>query len=277
MSSRIVITGGSGFLGSLLARRLLREPVALGGAEPADVTELVLVDLVAPADDLRADGRVRCLTGALGSRARRPGRGRRRVPPRRGGERRRRGGLRPGHGHEHRRDADGAGVRPTARRSAAGRVLQLAGGVRQRPRDRARRGRRRRHPPAAADQLRDPEVHRRAAGGRLHAQGLRARPFGPADDRVRAARTPQRGGVGLPVRDHPRTPRRRARALPGRPGHPGGAVVPPAHPRGAAARGRGRRPHVGQPDRPDAARPHDHPPGDGPGPRPGRRRRHRAG
>jgi D-erythronate 2-dehydrogenase len=67
MSSRIVITGGSGFLGSVLARRLLREPVALGGAEPADVSELVLVDLVAPADDLRADGRVRCLTGALGS------------------------------------------------------------------------------------------------------------------------------------------------------------------------------------------------------------------
>ena len=35
MSSRIVITGGAGFLGTLLARRLLGEPVVLGGAAPA--------------------------------------------------------------------------------------------------------------------------------------------------------------------------------------------------------------------------------------------------
>ena len=43
MSARIVVTGGSGFLGSLLARRLLGGPVALGGAAPADVAELTLV------------------------------------------------------------------------------------------------------------------------------------------------------------------------------------------------------------------------------------------
>ena len=45
MSTRIVVTGGSGFLGTLLARRLLSEPVALGGAAPAAVGELTLVDL----------------------------------------------------------------------------------------------------------------------------------------------------------------------------------------------------------------------------------------
>jgi nucleoside-diphosphate-sugar epimerase len=59
MGARIVVTGGSGFLGSLLARRLLGEPVALGGAVPAAVQELTLVDLVEPAADLVGDPRVR--------------------------------------------------------------------------------------------------------------------------------------------------------------------------------------------------------------------------
>ena len=66
MSSRIVVTGGAGFLGTLLARRLLGEPVVLGGAPPAPVAELVLIDLVAPSPDVRADGRVRSVTGQLG-------------------------------------------------------------------------------------------------------------------------------------------------------------------------------------------------------------------
>jgi D-erythronate 2-dehydrogenase len=65
MSTHIVVTGGSGFLGSALARRLLGEPVALGGAPPAPVTALTLLDLVAPADDLRADDRVRYVAGEL--------------------------------------------------------------------------------------------------------------------------------------------------------------------------------------------------------------------
>jgi nucleoside-diphosphate-sugar epimerase len=62
---RIVVTGGAGFLGTLLARRLLAGPVALGGAEPAEVDELVLVDLAAPAPDLAADRRVRAVVGEL--------------------------------------------------------------------------------------------------------------------------------------------------------------------------------------------------------------------
>jgi D-erythronate 2-dehydrogenase len=65
VSTRIVITGGSGFLGSLLARRLLREPLGLGGAPPAPMDELTLLDLVAPPADVRADGRVRSVTGEL--------------------------------------------------------------------------------------------------------------------------------------------------------------------------------------------------------------------
>jgi len=67
VSTRIVITGGSGFLGSLLARRLLREPVGLGGAQPAPVDELTLVDLVAPPADVLADRRVRPVSGELGT------------------------------------------------------------------------------------------------------------------------------------------------------------------------------------------------------------------
>ncbi len=59
---RVVITGGAGFLGTLLAQRLLAGPVAIGGAEPVDVTELVLLDLVAPA---LTDRRVRAVVGEL--------------------------------------------------------------------------------------------------------------------------------------------------------------------------------------------------------------------
>src|ERR1700722_2244042 len=58
---RVVITGGAGFVGSLLARRLLAGPFEIGG-EIADVDELVLADLAAPAPDLAADPRVRAAT-----------------------------------------------------------------------------------------------------------------------------------------------------------------------------------------------------------------------
>jgi len=67
MSTRIVVTGGAGFLGTLLARRLLDELVVLGGAPPVPVAELVLIDLVAPPADVHADGRVRSVTGQLSS------------------------------------------------------------------------------------------------------------------------------------------------------------------------------------------------------------------
>jgi D-erythronate 2-dehydrogenase len=67
-SMRIIITGGAGFVGSLLARRLLAGPFEIGG-EIADVDELVLADLVAPAPDLAADPRVGAATIDLATEA----------------------------------------------------------------------------------------------------------------------------------------------------------------------------------------------------------------
>ena len=64
---KAVITGGAGFIGTLLARRLLAGPVQVGGAAPAHLDELVLADLVPPAPDLAADERVRVVVGDLGS------------------------------------------------------------------------------------------------------------------------------------------------------------------------------------------------------------------
>jgi len=66
---RVIVTGGAGFVGTLLARRLLAGPVEVGGCEPADVDELVLADLVAPAPDVAADPRVRAATVDLAAQA----------------------------------------------------------------------------------------------------------------------------------------------------------------------------------------------------------------
>jgi nucleoside-diphosphate-sugar epimerase len=62
---RVIVTGGAGFIGTLLARRLLAGPVAAGGAAPAPVGELVLADLAAPPPDVAADPRVRAVAGDL--------------------------------------------------------------------------------------------------------------------------------------------------------------------------------------------------------------------
>jgi nucleoside-diphosphate-sugar epimerase len=67
VSTRVVITGGAGFLGSLLARRLLASPISLGGGEAEQVGELTLVDLVAPPPDLASADRVRSVVGELES------------------------------------------------------------------------------------------------------------------------------------------------------------------------------------------------------------------
>src|SRR6201995_5960408 len=125
MSVRVIVTGGAGFLGTLLVRRLLAGPVAAGGAGPALVGELVVADLAAPPADVTAD--------PPGPRAgRRPGRGHRRgrgrgrdLPPGRGGERRGRGRLRPGPAGEPGRDALGARARPAAGGAAGAGLLQL--------------------------------------------------------------------------------------------------------------------------------------------------------
>ncbi|KAA0100037.1 NAD-dependent epimerase/dehydratase family protein [Mycolicibacterium sp. P1-18] len=49
----------------MLARRLLSEPVTLGGRQLGDVGEVVLVDLVPPPADLESDPRVRTVLGDL--------------------------------------------------------------------------------------------------------------------------------------------------------------------------------------------------------------------
>jgi len=66
---RVIVTGGAGFLGTLLARRLLAGPIAIGGGEPDDVTELVLADLIMPAPEVAADPRVRAAIVDLASGA----------------------------------------------------------------------------------------------------------------------------------------------------------------------------------------------------------------
>jgi len=65
MTARVVITGGAGFLGARLARRLLDSPLEIGGAAPTDVAELVVVDLVEPPSDIATDPRVRPMVGDL--------------------------------------------------------------------------------------------------------------------------------------------------------------------------------------------------------------------
>lgn len=62
---RIVITGGAGFLGTLLARRLLSAPISLAGSPAGVVDELVLIDLFPPQADLVDDPRVSAATGEL--------------------------------------------------------------------------------------------------------------------------------------------------------------------------------------------------------------------
>jgi D-erythronate 2-dehydrogenase len=62
---RVIVTGGAGFIGTLLVRRLLAGPVAAGGAGPALADEVVVADLAVPPPDLAADPRVRAVTGDL--------------------------------------------------------------------------------------------------------------------------------------------------------------------------------------------------------------------
>ena len=62
----IVITGGAGFLGALLARTLLKKSqLGLNGAAPVAIARMTLVDRAAAPADLAADPRVHSVVGDL--------------------------------------------------------------------------------------------------------------------------------------------------------------------------------------------------------------------
>jgi len=65
---RVAITGGAGFLGDVLARRILDAGSIEVGGSMRRIGELVLLDVRAARDDLLADERVTMLTGDLASR-----------------------------------------------------------------------------------------------------------------------------------------------------------------------------------------------------------------
>lgn len=63
---KLLITGGAGFLGIQLARRLLAQAgVGAAGRPASPLDTLWLTDLVPPPADLAADPRVRCIVGEL--------------------------------------------------------------------------------------------------------------------------------------------------------------------------------------------------------------------
>lgn len=62
----VLITGGAGFLGTLLAERLLAgESFSIGGRESAGVGQLTLLDIAPPREHLVADERVRGVVGSV--------------------------------------------------------------------------------------------------------------------------------------------------------------------------------------------------------------------
>ncbi|WES63841.1 NAD-dependent epimerase/dehydratase family protein [Microbacter sp. GSS18] len=62
---RVLITGGAGFLGTLLARQLLRDGLGPAGSDRRAVDELLLADLFPPHASLADEPRVTALTGEL--------------------------------------------------------------------------------------------------------------------------------------------------------------------------------------------------------------------
>ena len=243
----VVITGGAGFLGSRLARKLLAAgtlDVAGDGARP--LSRVTLIDQAPVPPDLAADERVTAIQGDLGQL----------LDPLTSGPDTLSGAdvvfhLAAAVSGECETDFD-LGIRANLRATEAllascprgghqpGRgVLQLARGLRWLRGPPASRGSRRPDPAQPADQLRRAEGHERAAAGRLHPERIPARPGPAPGQRQRAPRTAQRRGVRLHVRRHQGAAGRTARHLPGNPGDRGRARLAGQGHRRAAVRRHG--------------------------------------
>ena len=261
-----MITGGAGFLGTLLARRLLDSAVGTRTApNPDPSTSWSSLDLVAPPPDLASDPRVRAVVGELETTL---------------------ADLGEADAVFHlagvvssaaetdfdlgmRTNLDGTrallGTRPGATRAAGPGVLQLAcrcsaaippiGPIGRR---------RRRHASSAPVQLRHTEVHRRATRRRLHPQGVRPRPLRAVDDRRRCAPASptRRRRASCPASFASRLRAKRA-VCPVPPDTPIALSSPAAHHRRARWPRRLRRRDVGQHDGDEPARPDHHTGGDG--------------
>ena len=206
---KLLITGGTGFVGSRLARELLKRGVLNG----KPIEQLVLADqFPAPeaAADLGAIRACRCASGSCSSSATafRDDRfdGVFHLASAVSGECEADFEL----GLRSNLDSTRAlldALRGCGQRAPV-RVLQFGGGVRPRRQQPDAAAGARRHAADAADELWHAQAGVRAPGGRLHAQGLHRRPQRAADDGDRAARQAQRRGVVVLQRHHPRAARR---------------------------------------------------------------------
>jgi len=245
----IVITGGAGFLGVRLARALLAQgTLSLAGQAPEAIDRLTLVDRASPPTDLLADARVKSEEGDLNALLQPGPVGTAAIPA----------GtdlvfhLAAAVSGECEADFD-LGMRSNLDATRA--LLEACRALKTRPvvvfasslavfgkvpgQDL----------PAVieddtlptAKQLRHPEIHRRAAGGRLRAQGLRARAQRAADDGQRASRPAQWRGIQFSQRHDPRAAGRSAGRLPGAGRRYGRAVVTGPYDRRSVAHGPDKR------------------------------------